>query len=467
MRGWALLGWLACGCGATTASLPGVVPSRQSTGVACPLDHTPVEVPWVLLGQQTGVRFDLRPTGSGTLLPPLARCGRCGLAFEPEREELEKLVEPLRAAVASPGYQAERTNPSDRYLWALALEGAGALAERRARAWLEASWELEGVDEPRRRDSLERALAAYRKVAATPPREGDWISRISFSITGPPEDEDLARTAELIQVELLRQLSRFDEAAAALEALVPRPEFNRTAYVQLVPLERALLAARDPRPRPIPLLGPIDWNDDSPEVLEARALRGWATASLEFVITSAHRGTVNFGPEALTLDLQARGSRSIDEARWSNLLDKLDRPRFTWGDFLEAFRAGERAVGRHPWLLTWRRADARRRLELRATGAEPWDAADRFGYGHGALGWWRRAGLPGAPAAELQVRTGGGDACAHVYLDSVGELSLVLNEPGCAGSDWPGPVRSPPGSFLLVRPDGRWEQLGPPGAVPR
>ncbi|MGC4121816.1 MAG: hypothetical protein QM765_46010 [Myxococcales bacterium] len=120
--------------------LVAAAPAHEAHAATCPLDGTHLDVPALLMGRQTGVRLDLRPTGEGDLLPPLVRCASCGLVLEsPDEQPSNKAA--LRRIIESADFKALRAQPSNRLLLAVLADRLGAPAWERGRHWLEAAWE--------------------------------------------------------------------------------------------------------------------------------------------------------------------------------------------------------------------------------------------------------------------------------------------------------------------------------------
>jgi hypothetical protein len=411
----------------------------------CPLDKHPFPLVNVMLGTTTGTRLDLRPIGSGVVLPPLKRCSQCGfLADWPLRTEEDK--QPVRAILASPASVAARAQRSNRFLRAVLLSQLPESAFDQARAWLEAAWETEGVDEPRHRQSLEAALAAFH------------AAEVAF-VAKPPEYfsgrdlHDQPRTARVLQVELLRQLGRFDEASAALKVLEGLDEFGRGVYPSLLEQERTLLKARNPGPQP---MRRVTYNeaDDAPPFVMAHSIEGWAAFSQAFEVARPSIGNINGELKALHISVRSKAPRLVDAVWWWNLLDEHDRPKSTYPELVASLEAAQGIARKQPWLEGWKANNPTSAVELQLVGTRPWTTMD-FEQ-HRAK--WNELGLPGTPAVLFILRRAR-HPCFQLVLSADGASAMVPTKyDGCPGSHWLDALRPNFASEVIVlHPDGSHE----------
>ncbi len=204
---------------ATRATEPVQRPAPHGvTHTTCPLDGTVVETAAVLSGTQTGLRLDLRPVGEGALERPIIRCSRCQYVLAPGVADEDEL-ETARRIVDSSEYEELARGSSSHALRGLLLEKLRRGSPEIAFEWLRASWEVENGPPAEWRTITERALKEFVEFAAQPtsPDLHDGVSPL-----------EAKRTAQLMQVELLRRLGRFDEASVTLDTYAaPRVEPRR------------------------------------------------------------------------------------------------------------------------------------------------------------------------------------------------------------------------------------------------
>ncbi|MBI5543274.1 MAG: hypothetical protein HY901_05260 [Deltaproteobacteria bacterium] len=92
-------------------------PAASKQLIKCPLDGADIEVPEFLVGHQTGVRLDLRPSGEGS----------CVGSLYPAEADLPLFVERVREAAAL--HERGKVRPEEQLEWLVAA------AERRATRW--------------------------------------------------------------------------------------------------------------------------------------------------------------------------------------------------------------------------------------------------------------------------------------------------------------------------------------------
>lgn len=410
----------------------------------CPLDETALETPGRVVGQQTGLRLDLRPVGEGALERPLTRCPRCQLIVDPHLVG-EDDREAARRLVATASYQEEARGRSDHALRALLVAELRPQSSEVAFEWLRASWELEGGAAAPWRRATERALAAFVLLGQQP-------VEMDFDFDGVSSLEQ-RRTAQLMQVELLRRLERIPEALAALDAFAVQPELQRGAYATLVRVERSLLERKDSSPQPFPDVAPFDPKEDDPAHVAASHLGGWTEFDAEFTLERARFDTHHGQRNSIHSMIDAREDRPLDGAWWFNTAQD-GAPQFTWTQFLAAHARAERLVLANPWLLDWKRAGPQRHLELWLGGlGTDLDDMNRLA--------WDDAGFRADPVAEIILRE---DhlAVATVYLAVAGGgIATSVNEKRTldhwlTAQPFFFHPRGDPPTYLRVEASGKW-----------
>ena len=181
---------------AAASAPPAAAPAAQT--IACPIGGAEFRYSARPPGIVIGERPDGRPYGQGAFPAALPECPGNGLVLYKEysAEEVARL-EPL---VASEGYRALLKDDTQYYRAYWLMREMGEEPQRYLWALLQASWEAEGKPELRARYLGELAEASAKVPART--NDLNWIGMEARSINA------------------LRELGRFDEAAARL-AKVP------------------------------------------------------------------------------------------------------------------------------------------------------------------------------------------------------------------------------------------------------
>ena len=193
--------FLAAAVAAFAMAAPAQAGRPVTETMTCPIGGASFSFTTTASYSTYGERPDGKPYGSWTFPLALPECPDNGLVLYKQYtpDEVAKL-EPL---VASDAYQALRKEDSPYYraYWLMKQMGLGP--ERYLWALLQAGWETEAKPDLRKRYLAELAEAS----AAVPPRPGDlnWIGMEGRAVNA------------------LRELERFDEAAARL-ARVPLAE---------------------------------------------------------------------------------------------------------------------------------------------------------------------------------------------------------------------------------------------------
>ena len=221
MKLYAFSGLALAALAAGTA--PAAVPAPRT--MTCPVGGASFTYRPVAPSVPTGERPDGRPYATGVVPSPLPECPDNGLILYKDYEPDE--VAKLAPLVASDAYQALRKEdvPYYRAYWLMKAMGIGP--EDYLYVLLQASWQAD--DRPDLRKKYLAELADVSAKVPARPKDMNWIGMEGRAINA------------------LRELGRFDEAAARL-AKVP------------------LTALNVPAPAPL---------DTSPSARDARVRRAW------------------------------------------------------------------------------------------------------------------------------------------------------------------------------------------------
>jgi len=226
----------------------------------CPLCNTTFKAEIDASGTQFGRRLDLKPTGAIAAPGRIPVCTNCSfVVFTDKLSVAEK--KSLNAFVNGTPYKAHATNESSYFLLGTILEHLKKDELTLARVYLKASWQVEETPE---------------KYEAYLVRSLKHLS--SFFDNNATQDESW-RTAQLLYGEILRQLSRFDEARAHFQSLTNVAEFAQQPYRGIREYEISLIKEKNSNPQEVPA---IEWTETDIrqtmpfKMLEANsALRPW------------------------------------------------------------------------------------------------------------------------------------------------------------------------------------------------
>ena len=194
-------------------------------------------------GTGFGMELDMKPFGALIAPWPLPVCPGNGFVIYKDEEDFSAAErERLTAYVASDGYRTLVADDTPYYRAAMLMRAAGDDSVPAAVVLLRATWEAQADAQYTR--YAEAALAAYRLEIAQEPA---------------PAAPDMASvTRRLLVGELLRRLSRFDEAESefiALQAALAG-DIAPAAIDPVVPVilryQRELIAQRDAQPHRVP-----------------------------------------------------------------------------------------------------------------------------------------------------------------------------------------------------------------------
>lgn len=244
-------------------------PAPAARSMTCPVGGAAFTYRPAAAAVPTGERPDGRPYATGTVPPPLPECPDNGLVLykDYEPDEIAKLA-PL---VSSDAYQALRKEdvPYYRAYWLMKQMGLGP--EEYLYVLLQASWQAEDRPELRRKYLAE--LAEVSAKVPERPKDLNWIGMEGRAINA------------------LRELGRFDEAAARL-AKVP------------------LKALDVPAPPPL---------DASPAARDAKVRRAWLAYFTAMKPVLAHKDAsldpFNLLPRGVALGRCLDAAASLDDAQ--------------------------------------------------------------------------------------------------------------------------------------------------------
>jgi len=213
----------------------------------CPLCAAEFNAHLAGSGTQFGMRLDLKPLGAIAAPWPVAVCPKCHFVLLGEDFSDSELAK-LKAFVQTKEYQAWGETRSSYFLVAKLLATLGRDDLTLAHVYLKASWQ-----EERKKKFLTEDLQLSLKHFE------------AFLKAGPPNDKknpnegkeenDAAgdyQTAQLLKGELLRRLTRFDEAKTHLQTLLKQKSFPGTFLGKIVAYEIRLCDKKDAKSHKCP-----------------------------------------------------------------------------------------------------------------------------------------------------------------------------------------------------------------------
>lgn len=212
----------------------------------CPLCTTEFKARLAGSGTQFGMRLDLKPLGAIAAPWPVAVCPKCHFVLLSD-DLSDSDLKMLKAFVQTKEYQAWGETRSSHFLMAKLLAALGRDDATLAHVYLKASWQEEGKNEFLTED-LQLSLKHFEAfLKAGPPNDKKNPSE------GQEEDDAASayQTAQLLKGELLRRLSRFDEAKAHLQSLLKQTPFQGTFLGKIVAYEMRLCDKKDAEPHEV------------------------------------------------------------------------------------------------------------------------------------------------------------------------------------------------------------------------
>jgi hypothetical protein len=195
----------------------------QTVEMTCPYDGTKFSATLQMSGTTFDKTLDLKPTGAIQMPSPLAVCPTNGFVFFKSKLEQEEL-ERLRPLVLSPEYQALKQE-TPYYRVAFILERTGAPRANVTFALLQSTWEASKVPE------------RYRRYAE------ELLARLPADVEQARNDGERT-TLKLLGGELLRRLSRFEDAERHFTAIAGDLAPN-TQATKIAAFEIELIARKD------------------------------------------------------------------------------------------------------------------------------------------------------------------------------------------------------------------------------
>ncbi len=216
----------------------------------CPIGGETFKQQMAASGTQFGMFLDTKPFGPIAAPWPLAVCPKNGFViYKSDYDDNEKKI--LTAYVASDEYRRMAQEDTAYYRAAMLMRRTDPNNENLAFMLLRATWETE-ADAVRYARYAEAALDAFR--ART---EGD-ADKTEQTATESAVAHETRIHHRLIVGELLRRLSRFDEADTYFAKLETDIADQTPFLKSIVRYQRELIAARDAAPHRVPE------KDDSP-----------------------------------------------------------------------------------------------------------------------------------------------------------------------------------------------------------
>lgn len=193
----------------------------------------------------------------------------------------------------------------------------------------------------------------------------------------------------------------------------------------------------------------------------AKLIPGFAEADKIFVIEDIYSGLINFQPESLFMELEARQPQTIEYARWWNHY-KNDQPAATWTQFIEKFRTAEKLAQKQAWLMSWKKANQANKLQVSISGANSYEETS---IKEMVMPAWKNANMKGVPEVAI-ILMRGKDTFGKLYISSLEPRALLVEATPVVGpgkslhwldrlSIYFHPARP---SYVVVQANGKFEK---------
>ena len=192
-------------------------------------------------GTQFGMRLDLKPLGPIAAPWRVPVCPVCHFVIYEDKIPEADLPK-CKEIVGSEEYK-KHSGRGSYFLVGLLFEGLNKEPLTAAQAFLQASWQGEG-DKKLNQEDLERSLKHFESFLKQP--APDQPAAKEDGEKAAPDNR--RQTAQLLKGELLRRLSRFDEATKHFDALTQIKEFQQGMLADIVKYQLRLCAAKDSAP---------------------------------------------------------------------------------------------------------------------------------------------------------------------------------------------------------------------------
>ncbi|MBI5393735.1 MAG: DUF2225 domain-containing protein [Verrucomicrobia bacterium] len=416
----------------------------------CPLCASNFEAEMDMSGSQFGVRLDLKPLGPIAVPWRVAVCPKCHFVlFKEDLNETEKNI--LGAYVRSEKYKKLVSDGHSSYF--LLANTIGELNHALldiAYAYLKASWQVESTSPKRYQIYLEESLRNLRSALKDEGAKG----------------EDERKEASLLAGEILRQLSRFQEAKDHFERLASDPGFGKQPHRTIVRYELDLIRAADSRPakRP-PIVLTREDKMELPEYKMSYALNGISAVTNLFSVFEASIGHINMLPYSLLvmLDPSDKNRNVVNSAWWFNPVDeRSQKAAHDWNDFIKCYGEVNDVVSKHDWIMDWRNAGSHRTVQACVFGVRPNTETMLEAM---VLPGWKHANMKGIPEYEVNLRRAG-QWCATIYFGKGENRAFVATIHGSDGKHWLDkqnlsyhPTQEIP-NYIIVDQNGKWFRNG-------
>jgi len=218
-------------CLIAAAAGPGFALTLGSGSKTCPVCLEEVGYNTEISATVFDTRLDFKPVGMVMAPDALPDCPKCGFVNFISSGTARELAG-YRAITASEEYRS-RLGRSSYFRLAYLYEKLGRSGWDVGGTYLEASWQEEQQPEKLKED-LELALKHFdAHLPGFKEGSGDWLS------------------VQLMRVELLRRLSRFDEAKKTLRSMRGQSFLKGSLGARVLKCERLLCRLEDPAPRAI------------------------------------------------------------------------------------------------------------------------------------------------------------------------------------------------------------------------
>lgn len=219
----------------------GVVNAHTSDMVekTCPLCEKVFKCELDMSGTQFGMRLDLKPLGPTAAPWRIPVCPRCHFVLYDDEIPTGELAK-CKKIVRSDTYK-KQSGRASYYLLGLLFEGLKKNPLDIAHIFLKASWQEES-DKKKLKDDLKHSLHHFELFLKEQPK----------NVVALQKEDNAYVTAQLMKGEILRRLSRFDEAKSYLSGLLLLKTFQGGTFLRdIVKFEISLCDKKDSGPHAV------------------------------------------------------------------------------------------------------------------------------------------------------------------------------------------------------------------------
>ncbi len=206
---------------------------------SCPLCEKVFKCELDMSGTQFGMRLDLKPLGPTAAPWRIPVCPKCHFVLYDDQIRAEELAK-CKEIIRSDAYK-KQSGRASYYLLGLLFEGLKKNPLDIAHIFLKASWQEES-DEKKLKDDLEHSLHHFEL----------FLKEQTRTDAAQQKEDNAYVTAQLMKGEILRRLSRFEEAKGYLSGLLLIKPFQEgTLLRDIVRFEISLCDKKDSKPHEV------------------------------------------------------------------------------------------------------------------------------------------------------------------------------------------------------------------------